>query len=102
MTTGFGGWDTVQYCNIVQFCWTSLITIVTTCLSGKKHVIKQKKLHKLLKNNSCRENFDKFITILLKNGTNYGTIVQKLVKNGMSENFSSIPPANDFGKRNIN
>jgi hypothetical protein len=67
-------------------------------LSGKKYVIKQKILHKLLKNNSCRENFDKFTKILLKNCTNYGTLVQKLVKNGMSENFSSIPPPKILGK----
>jgi hypothetical protein len=98
VTTGFGGWDTVQYCNIVQFRQASLITIVTTCLSGKKNVIKQKILHKLLKNNSCRENFYKFTKILLKNCTNYSTLVQKLVKNGMPENFSSIPPPTILGK----
>jgi hypothetical protein len=57
---------------------------LTTRSSGKKYVIEQTILHNLLKSNSCRENFDKFMKMLLKNCTNYSTLVQKLVKNGMS------------------
>jgi DNA-directed RNA polymerase subunit N (RpoN/RPB10) len=54
-----------------------------------------------LKNYSCR-NFDKFMKILLTNFTNYGKLFEKLVKNAMSGNFFTPPPANNFGKRNIN
>ena len=38
--------------------------------------------------------------ILLKNCTNYGTLVRKLVKNGMSENFFLPPPRQQFWERN--
>jgi hypothetical protein len=47
-----------------------------------------------LKNNSGRNNFDKFTKIVLKHFTNYGKLFWKLVKNAL---FTS-----NFGKRNIN
>jgi hypothetical protein len=103
VTTGGGdGGGTPPNVVILQFCRT-VLTILTIRSSGKKYVIKQKILHNLLKSDSCRKCFDKFTKILLKNCPNYGTLVRKLVKNSMSEIFSSLPPfANDFGKRNIN
>ena len=48
--------------------------------------IQPKILHNFLKSNSCWKKFDKFTKILLKNCTNYGTLVRKSVKNGMSGN----------------
>ena len=41
--------------------------------------------------NSCRKMFDKFTKILLKNFTNYGRLVLKLVKNSISENKLCVP-----------
>jgi hypothetical protein len=76
---------------ILQFC-RALLTILTTRSLGQKYVIEQKNLHNLLKSNSCRKIFDKFTKILLKNCTNYGTLVRKLEKNGMSEKIFSPPP----------
>ena len=43
--------------------------VSTTRSSGKKYVIEETILHNLLKSNSCRESFDKFTKILLKNCT---------------------------------
>jgi hypothetical protein len=69
-----------QYCNIAVL--SGNYCNFNDTLVGKKYVIQQK-----------------ITEILLKNCTNFG----KLVKNGMSEKFSSPPPlANNFGKRNIN
>jgi hypothetical protein len=71
----------------LRFCW-AILAILTTSSSGKKYVTQQKILHNFLKSNNCRKIFDKFTKILLKNCTNFG----KLVKSGISENFSLPPP----------
>jgi hypothetical protein len=90
-TRGVGG-GTPPNVVILQFCRT-VLTILTTLSSGKKYVIEQKMLHNLLKSDSSSSKFfDKFTKILLKNCPNYGTLVRKLVKNGMSEIFLPCPP----------